>query len=53
MGRYDIHCIGFGPGHEEESYSPNERTWKSELVKATAMYAVIPSLYVNRTLKNR
>ncbi|MBK5240284.1 YgeY family selenium metabolism-linked hydrolase [Clostridium sp.] len=52
MGRYDIPCIGFGPGHEAEVHSTNERTWKSELVKATAMYAVIPSLYVSR-LKNR
>jgi putative selenium metabolism hydrolase len=52
MGRYDIPCIGFGPGHEAESHSPNERTWKSELVKAAAMYAVIPSLYVSRVLEN-
>lgn len=51
MGRYDIPCIGFGPGHEEEAHSPNERTWKSELVKAAAMYAVIPSLYVNDSKK--
>ena len=53
MGRYDIPCIGFGPGHEEESHSPNERTWKNELVKATAMFAVIPSLYMNRKVKNK
>ena len=48
MGRYDIPCIGFGPGHEAEAHSPNERTWKNELVKAAAMYAVIPILYLNR-----
>lgn len=53
MGRYDIPCIGFGPGHEEEAHSPNERTLKSELVKAAAMYAVIPSLYVSRLAKNQ
>lgn len=52
MGRYGIPCIGFGPGHEEEAHSPNERTWKSELVKAAAMYAVIPSLYVSRKVKD-
>jgi putative selenium metabolism hydrolase len=51
MGRYDIPCIGFGPGHEAEAHSPNERTFKSELVKAAAMYAVIPSLYINRIVK--
>ena len=41
----------FGPGNEDEAHSPNERTLKSELVKAAAMYAVIPSLYVNRVVK--
>lgn len=46
MGRYNIPCIGFGPGHEDQAHAPNERTWKSELVKAAAMYAVIPSIYV-------
>lgn len=45
MGRYNIPCIGFGPGHEDQAHAPNERTWKEELVKAAAMYAVIPSLY--------
>lgn len=48
MGRYNIPCIGFGPGHEDQAHAPNELTWKEELVKAAAMYAVIPSLYVNR-----
>ena len=48
MGRYGIPCIGFGPGHEEEAHAPNERTWKSELVKASAMYAAIPIHYLNQ-----
>ncbi len=48
MGKYGIPCIGFGPGHEEEAHSPNERTWKDELVKATAMYAAIPGLFVQK-----
>ncbi|MGH4052044.1 MAG: YgeY family selenium metabolism-linked hydrolase [Clostridium sp.] len=52
MGRYEIPCIGFGPGHEEEVHSPNERTFKSELVKAAAMYAVIPILYVDKISKD-
>jgi putative selenium metabolism hydrolase len=47
MGRYGIPCIGFGPGHEDQAHAPNERTWKSELVKCAAMYALIPALYVN------
>ena len=48
MGRYNIPTIGFGPGHEEEAHAPNEKTWKSELVKAAAMYAAIPYLYVKK-----
>ena len=48
MGRYQIPCIGFGPGHEEEAHAPNERTWKSELVKASAMYASIPLHYISK-----
>ena len=48
MGRYGIPCIGFGPGHEDQAHAPNEVTWKEELVKAAAMYAVIPSLYVKQ-----
>lgn len=51
MGRYNIPCIGFGPGHEEEAHAPNERTWKSELVKASAMYATIPLSYLNTIQK--
>lgn len=48
MGRYGIPCIGFGPGHENQAHAPNERTWKSELVDAAAMYAMIPLTYVRR-----
>ena len=47
MGRYQIPCIGFGPGHEDQAHAPNERTWKQELVKCAAMYAMIPVMYVN------
>ncbi|WP_097026343.1 YgeY family selenium metabolism-linked hydrolase [Clostridium peptidivorans] len=46
MGRYGIPCIGFGPGHEVEAHAPNEKNWKSELVKCAAMYAIVPILYV-------
>jgi putative selenium metabolism hydrolase len=51
MGRYNIPCIGFGPGHEDQAHAPNERTWKSELVKAAAMYAAIPAFYVEKYQK--
>jgi acetylornithine deacetylase/succinyl-diaminopimelate desuccinylase-like protein len=46
MGRYGIPCVGFGPGHEDQAHAPNELTWKSELVQAAAMYAVIPQAYL-------
>lgn len=46
MGKYGIPCIGFGPGHEDQAHAPNEKTWKDELVKAAAMYAVIPSVHL-------
>jgi len=48
MGRYNIPCIGFGPGHEDQAHAANELTWKDELVKAAAMYAVIPALYAEK-----
>lgn len=48
MGKYGIPCIGFGPGHEEQAHAPNEKTWKSEMVKAAAMYAVIPLLFTKK-----
>jgi putative selenium metabolism hydrolase len=47
MGLFGIPCIGFGPGHEDQAHAPNEKTWKSELVQAAAMYAVIPKVYVS------
>ena len=52
MGRYDIPCIGFGPGHEEQAHSPNERTWKSEIVKSAAMYSLIPLIYLEKIKNN-
>ena len=48
MGMHGIPCIGFGPGHEDQAHAPNEKTWKSELVQAAAMYAVIPKIYVQQ-----
>ncbi|MDA3931403.1 MAG: YgeY family selenium metabolism-linked hydrolase [Tenericutes bacterium] len=47
MGRHDIPCIGFGPGKEEQAHAPNEITFKDHLVKACAMYAAIPTMYVD------
>ncbi|MBW9151056.1 YgeY family selenium metabolism-linked hydrolase [Clostridium estertheticum] len=51
MGRYNIPCIGFGPGHEDQAHAPNEKTWKDELVKCAAMYALIPKIYMNKIIE--
>jgi putative selenium metabolism hydrolase len=48
MGRYGIPCIGFGPGHEDQSHAPNEKTWKKDLIHSAAMYSVIPDVYVRQ-----
>lgn len=51
MGRYGIPCIGFGPGHEDQAHAPNEKTWKSELIKCAAMYAMIPLVYESQEIR--
>ena len=51
MGRHGIPVVGFGPGHEDQAHAPNEKTWKSELVAAAAMYAAIPINYVKNYVK--
>lgn len=48
MGRYNIPCIGFGPGKEAQAHAPNEKTWKADLVKCAAVYALLPTFYKNR-----
>lgn len=45
MGRYDIPCIGLGPGKEAEAHAPSEKTWKADLVKCAAVYATLPTCY--------
>ena len=47
MGQYDIPCIGYGPGREDQAHTPNEKVEKKELVKAAAIYAVIPKIYLH------
>lgn len=51
MGRYNIPCIGFGPGDEKEAHAPNEKTRKEDLVICAALYAVIPAMYLARLAK--
>jgi len=46
MGRNGIPCIGFGPGAEAQAHAPNEKTWKQDLVTCAAVFAALPSVYV-------
>jgi putative selenium metabolism hydrolase len=46
MGMFGIPCVGFGPGREDQAHAANEKILKNELVRAAAMYAAIPSIYV-------
>ena len=47
MGRNGIPCIGFGPGAEAQAHAPNEITWKQDLVTTAAVFAVLPTVYIN------
>lgn len=51
MGRHNIPVVGFGPGHEDQAHAPNEKTWKSELVQAAALYAAVPIVYAQKYAK--
>ena len=48
MGRNKVPCIGFGPGAEAQAHAPNEITWKQDLVTCAAVYAALPSIYVEK-----
>ena len=47
MGMHNIPCIGYGPGHADQAHKPNEKTWKAELLRACAVYAYLPFIYLN------
>ncbi|WP_319548338.1 YgeY family selenium metabolism-linked hydrolase [Desulfogranum marinum] len=47
MGRHNIPCIGFGPGEIDQAHTPDEKVSKQDLVDAAALYAVLPTLYVD------
>lgn len=51
MGRNKIPCIGFGPGSEAQAHAPNEKTWKADLVRCAAVYAALPTIYVENKNK--
>jgi putative selenium metabolism hydrolase len=44
MGRLGIPTVGFAPGREELAHTTEERVAVDDLVRATAVYSVIPSV---------
>lgn len=44
-GRYNIPCIGYGPGIESLAHTPNEKMPKADLVRCAAVYAAFPHIY--------
>ncbi len=51
MGREGIPVIGLGPGREEEAHAPNEKTYKDDLVQCAAVYAALPTIYIDNKEK--
>ena len=47
-GMHGIPTIGFGPGKEAQAHAPNEKTWKSDLVRCAALYAALPGAYAGK-----
>ncbi|CEM61142.1 YgeY family selenium metabolism-linked hydrolase [Treponema phagedenis] len=46
MGRHKIPTIGFGPGAEDQAHAPNEITFKQDLITCAAVYAALPTMYI-------
>jgi len=44
MGVYGIPTVGFAPGREELAHTTRERVSVDDLVKATAVYSLIPEV---------
>jgi len=44
MGIFGIPTVGFAPGREELAHTTEERVKITDLVKATAIYSLIPEI---------
>ena len=48
MGLYGIPTVGFAPGREELAHTTQERVSVEDLVKATAVYSLIPEILADQ-----
>jgi putative selenium metabolism hydrolase len=48
MGLYGIPTVGFAPGREELAHTTEERVAVDDLIKATAVYSLIPEFLMTR-----
>ena len=48
MGLYGIPTVGFAPGLEELAHTTQERVSVDDLIKATAVYSLIPEMLIDR-----
>jgi putative selenium metabolism hydrolase len=49
MGRLGIPTVGFAPGREELAHTTEERVSVNDLIKATAVYSIIPVVLAEGT----
>ncbi len=52
MGAYGIPTIGFAPGREELAHTTEEHVKVEDLIKATAVYSLIPEVLAEQTVAN-
>ena len=52
MGLYDIPTVGFAPGREELAHTTEERVSVDDLIKATAIYSLIPDVLAGQSVAN-
>ena len=48
MGVFGIPTVGFAPGREELAHTTQERVSVDDLIKATAVYSLIPKYLVEK-----
>jgi len=51
MGRHGIPTVGFAPGLEELAHTTQEWVAVEDLVRATAVYSLIPEILAERKIE--